>query len=60
VAAPFIFGLLIQTGSRTALFYGYLAGAFLMIAAAVVEAVMGVRAEQRSLESITTPLSAAA
>jgi MFS family permease len=58
VAAPFIFGLLIQTGSRTALFRGYLAGAFLMIAAAVVEAFIGVRAEQRSLESISTPLSA--
>src|SRR5262249_38335032 len=29
--APFIFGLLIQTGSKTALFYGYLAGAALMI-----------------------------
>jgi MFS family permease len=60
VAAPFIFGLLIQTGLRTALFYGYLAGALLMIAAAVVEAVIGVRAEQRSLESISTPLSAEA
>jgi MFS family permease len=58
VAAPFIFGLLIQTGSRTALFRGYLAGALLMIAAAVVEAFIGVRAEQRSLESISTPLSA--
>ena len=58
VAAPFIFGLLIQTGSRTALFRGYLAGASLMIAAAVVEACIGVRAEQRSLESISTPLSA--
>ncbi|HEV8491164.1 MAG TPA: MFS transporter [Candidatus Angelobacter sp.] len=57
VAAPFIFGLLIQTGSRTALFRGYLAGALLMIAAAVVEAFIGVRAEQRSLESISTPLS---
>src|SRR5207248_1505554 len=58
VAAPFIFGLLIQTGSRTALFRGYLAGSFLMIAAAVVEAFIGVRAERRSLESISTPLSA--
>jgi MFS family permease len=58
VAAPVIFGLLIQTGSRTALFYGYLAGSILMIAAAVVEAVIGVPAERRSLESISTPLSA--
>ncbi|HEY1939574.1 MAG TPA: MFS transporter [Candidatus Angelobacter sp.] len=59
VAAPFIFGLLIQTGSRTALFKGYLAGAVLMIAAAVTEAVIGVRAEQQSLESISAPLSSA-
>jgi hypothetical protein len=31
-----------------------------MIAAAVVEAFIGVRAEQRSLESISAPLSAEA
>jgi MFS family permease len=59
VAAPYIFGLLIQTGSRTALFYGYLAGAALMIGAAVVEAVIGVKAERKELEEITAPLSAA-
>ena len=59
VAAPFIFGLLIQTGSRNALFYGYLAGAALMIAAGLVEAWIGVRAERASLEEITSPLSEA-
>jgi MFS family permease len=58
VAAPFIFGLLIESHSRTALNYGYMAGAALMIAAAVVEAVIGVKAERTSLEAITTPLSA--
>jgi len=58
VAAPSIFGLLIQTGSRTALFHGYLAAAALMVAAAAVEAIIGVAAERRSLESISTPLSA--
>lgn len=57
VAAPFIFGLLIQTGSRSALFYGYLAGAGLMIGAGLVEAWIGVRAERTSLEDITAPLS---
>jgi MFS superfamily sulfate permease-like transporter len=60
VAAPLIFGLLIQSGSRTALFYGYLAGAALMIVAAAVEALFGVKAERAELEMITTPLSAAA
>jgi MFS family permease len=59
VAAPWIFGLLIQTGSRTALFYGYLAAAGLMIAAAIVEALLGVHAEQKELEEITSPLSSA-
>ena len=59
VAAPYIFGLLIQTGSRTALLYGYLAGAALMMGAAVVEAAIGVRAERKELEEITAPLSAA-
>src|SRR5437660_9600706 len=57
VAAPFIFGLLIQTHSRTALLYGYLAGAALMIAAAGVEAAIGVKAERIALEAITSPLS---
>ena len=60
VGAPFLFGVLIQTGSRTALFYGYLLGAALMIAAAVVEAVIGVKAECTPLESICNPLSRAA
>jgi MFS family permease len=59
VAAPFIFGLLIQTGSRANLFYGYLAGAALMIAAGVIEAMIGVKAEGKQLEEITRPLSAA-
>ncbi|HEY6969501.1 MAG TPA: MFS transporter [Candidatus Angelobacter sp.] len=59
VGAPFLFGLLIQTRSRTALFYGYLLGAALMIAAAAVEAILGVRAERRPLEAIANPLSEA-
>jgi hypothetical protein len=42
------------------LLYGYLAGAALMMGAAVVEAAIGVRAERKELEEITAPLSAAA
>ena len=57
VAAPSIFGLLIQSESRTHLLYGYLAGAALMVGAAVVEAFIGVDAEQKSLEAIADPLS---
>jgi MFS family permease len=59
VAAPFIFGLLIQTESRTHLLYGYLAGAALMMLAAVIEVFIGVDAERKSLESVTDPLSKA-
>src|SRR5438552_2809481 len=58
VAAPSIFGLLIQTHSSTALLYGYLAGAALMIAAAAVEAAIGVKAECTALEVVCRPLSA--
>jgi len=57
VAAPYIFGRLIETASRANLFYGYLAAAALMIAAGLVEATLGVNAEQKSLEAITDPLS---
>ena len=57
VAAPYIYGLLIQSSKRIELFYGYLAGAVLMIGAAVVEAIIGVKAERKELEEITAPLS---
>ena len=57
VAGPTIFAKLIATHSREALTWGYLAGASFMIIAAVFEAVLGVDAEGKSLESITAPLS---
>ncbi len=52
VLAPTLFGALIQTGERTQVFYGYLLGASLMIAAAGVAAVYGVAAEGKSLEAL--------
>jgi MFS family permease len=55
--APTIFGMLIQTGSRVALFAGYLVAAFLMIGAAIAELFLGVKAERRSLEEVAAPLS---
>jgi MFS family permease len=58
VAAPTIFGLLIQSESRVNLFYGYLFGAALMVAAAIIEAAIGVKSERSSLESVARPLSA--
>jgi MFS family permease len=57
VAAPYIFGVLIQTASRTNLLYGYLAAAALMVVAGIVEAAIGVNAERKPLEAITDPLS---
>jgi MFS family permease len=57
VFAPLLFGALIGTGSRGALFSGYLVGAVLMIIAAIVEAWIGVAAERKSLEDVATPLS---
>jgi MFS family permease len=59
VAAPWLFGSLIGTGSRDNLFYGYLAAAVLMVAAAVIELIFGIAAERQSLEKIAEPLSAA-
>lgn len=59
IAAPWLFGRLIDTGSRMALFDGYLVAGGLMVAAAVVEVVLGVDAEGASLEQIAPPLSSA-
>ena len=59
VAAPWLFGVLIDSGARTGVFAGYLLAAGLMLGAALVEAVLGVRAERQPLESVARPLSAA-
>ena len=55
--APYIFGRLIETGSRMNLFYGYLAAAGLMAVAVVTTIAFGVKAEGASLESVAAPLS---
>lgn len=60
VAAPALFGALIATKTREAVLIGYLLGAGLMICAAIVEALFGVAAEGKSLESVATPLSSRA
>src|SRR5216684_3538189 len=58
VIGPWLFGYLIDTGSRRMLFLGYAIAAALMIAAAALEILLGVNAEQRSLEELAAPLSA--
>ena len=60
LGAPALFGELIASGRRDLLAYSYLVGASLMLAAAVVELLLGPAAEQRSLEDIALPLSATA
>ena len=58
VAAPFIFGKLIASGSRDSVFAGYAVAAALMLCAALVAALFAVRAEGKSLEEVAAPLSA--
>jgi MFS family permease len=59
VAGPWLFGHLIDSGSRGSVFMGYLLGSALMIAAAFVEAIWGIAAERKPLESIARPLALA-
>jgi MFS family permease len=59
VVAPWFFGRLIDSHSRTELFWGYLVASALMLAAAVAEATLGIAAERTSLEKIAAPLSSA-
>jgi len=59
VGAPALFGVLIGSGSRSKVAWGYAACSVLLIAAAGVEAWLGVKAERQSLEAISAPLSAA-
>ena len=57
VIGPMLFGALIDTGSRTSLFGGYLLGAVLMILAAGVMWRWGVAAERKPLEQVARPLA---
>jgi MFS family permease len=59
VAAPAVFGRLIESGSKPELFVGYLVGAGAMLAAAAIEGVLGIDAERKSLEEVAAPLSLA-
>jgi MFS family permease len=58
VAGPWLFGLLIDTGSRWSVYGGYLLGAVLMIGAAFVAWRWGVAAERKPLEAVARPLAA--
>ena len=57
IAGPFLFGMLINSGSRSSVAVGYWIGATLMIVAAAVQAVWGVAAERKPLEAVSRPLA---
>jgi MFS family permease len=58
VLGPWLFGMLIETGSRMSVFSGYLGGAILMLIAAGVAARWAAAAERKPLESVSRPLAA--
>ena len=57
IAGPLLFGMLIDTGSRLSVLYGYLLGAVLMIAGGVIAALFAVPAERKPLEAVARPLA---
>lgn len=59
VIGPFLLGYLIDTGSRSSVFVGYLIGASLMIGAAIVAAFWAAAAERKPLEAVAKPLASA-
>lgn len=59
IAAPWLFGRLIDTGSRLDLFDGYVLAGILMLIAALTEVKFGIAAERKGLEQIAAPLSMA-
>jgi len=58
-AGPPLFGAMIESGSRDALFGAYAFASFLMCAAALVAAWLGIDAERKSLEEVAPPLGQA-
>jgi MFS family permease len=59
IVGPWLFGVLIGTGERAAIGWGYAFGAALMLIAAAVTLRLGLAAERRSLEDVAPPLSSA-
>jgi MFS family permease len=58
-AGPPLFGAMIESGSREALFGAYALAAALMCAAALVAAWLGIDAERKPLEQVAPPLGSA-
>jgi len=60
ITGPLLFGKLVATEDAGQVFWGYMLGAALMIAAGIVQATIGVEAAQKDLEEVAKPLSAEA
>jgi hypothetical protein len=55
---PWLYGMLIGNGQdHNKLFLGYLIGAGVMIVGGVIDIILGVAAEGKSLEDLASPLS---
>jgi MFS family permease len=59
ITGPLLFSHLVESGKVGDTALAFVIGAVIMIAAGLVEAILGVRAERQSLEDLATPLSAA-
>jgi MFS family permease len=57
IVGPWLFGVLIDSGSRLSVFGGYVLGAVLMIAGGLVAWRWGVAAERKPLEAVARPLT---
>lgn len=57
IGGPWLFGALIDTGSRWSVYGGYLLGAGLMIAAGLVASRYCIAAERQPLETVSRPLA---
>jgi MFS family permease len=57
VGGPALFGYIVGTNSRSMLFWGYVAGAVVIICGGLTELWIGVDAERKSLEDIAQPLA---
>lgn len=58
ISGPLLFSSLVESGHRADTAIAFTVGACLMIVAGLVELLLGVRAERRSLEDIALPLTA--
>jgi MFS family permease len=58
ISGPLLFAHLVGTGKVGDTVLAFVIGAILMIVAGLVEVVLGVRAERKSLEDLATPLTA--